>query len=104
MMAVSRKPVRPTSLNSLSQNLEKDQSTTIKSHPLPGVNVDAIISRGGSVALDVNIPPKSRKSVLINLPHATVEAISNALAKRTVKITRQTWIEEAIAEKLALEK
>jgi hypothetical protein len=51
MMAVSRKPVRPTSLNSLSQNLEKDQIRTIKSHPLPGVNVDAIISRGGALTL-----------------------------------------------------
>ncbi len=101
-MAVSRKPLRPTPVaaNSGAGQGITDAGKSTPPRPRPGVDVDAIIGRGGSVARDTAPPAKARKSVLLNLPHDTVEAIAKALAKRPVKITRQTWIEEAIAEKL----
>lgn len=99
-MAVSRKPMRPAQVAS---NSGAGQGKSTAPRPMPGVDVDAIIGRGGSVARDTAPPAKARKSVLLNLPHDTIDAIAGALAKRPVKITRQTWIEEAIAEKLANE-
>ena len=73
----------------------------------PRVDVDAIINRGGSVAREsaakTTPASRARKSVLMNLPVETLDAIASAIASRPVKIPRQTWIEEAIQEKLGRE-
>jgi hypothetical protein len=93
-MTVSRKPLRTPA----------GQGST---PPVPPrVDVDAIINRGGSVAREApaKMPAsRARKSVLMNLPVETLDAIANAIASRPVKIPRQTWIEEAIQEKLGRE-
>jgi hypothetical protein len=94
-MTVSRKPPRQ-----IGQG-------RVAAPPLPRVDVDAIINRGGSVAREEIKPlagvPRARKSVLMNLPVDTLDAIAAAIAARPVKIPRQTWIEEAIQEKLQRE-
>ena len=93
-MTISRKPVRKPS--SVAQ-------TAV------AVNVDAIINRGGTVAVtaptDKLLPSAQpeRKSVLLNLPIETIDRIKQSLTGRKVRITRQTWIEEAIQEKLSRE-
>ena len=74
--------------------------------PAP-INVDAIINRGGTVAVVTPEPTPgpiskpARKSVLLNLYPETIERINQAVNVRSVRITRQTWIEEAIQEKLS---
>lgn len=95
-MAVSRKPMRQTEPTAAGQGAAPAK---------PRVDVDAIINRGGSVARETKAPAvKPRKGILLNLPLDTLDAVADALALRPVKITRQTWIEEAIQEKLTRDK
>ncbi len=88
-MTISRKPSR----------------SATGAHPPVPINVDAIINRGGTVAVIAAEPTSkpARKSVLLNLYPETIELINKAIVARRVRITRQTWIEEAIQEKLTRE-
>ena len=68
-----------------------------------GVDVDAIIERGGTVPSEAakRGPTKTeRKAVLLQLYPTILEQIAEEIAKSPVRMTRQTWIELAIVEKL----
>jgi hypothetical protein len=65
--------------------------------------VEEIINRGGSIASNSLITSgnNKRKAILIKLDSATIDQIEAVARARKVKTTRQTWIEEAVIEKLA---
>ena len=68
-----------------------------------GVDVDAIIERGGTVPSETakRGPVKTeRKGVLLQLYPTILDQIAEEIAKSPVRMTRQTWIELAIVEKL----
>ena len=68
-----------------------------------GVDVDAIIERGGTVPSEAakRGPVKTeRKAVLLQLYPTILDQIAEEIAKSPVRMTRQTWIELAIVEKL----
>jgi len=68
-----------------------------------GVDVDAIIERGGTVPSEAakRGPTKTeRKGVLLQLYPTILDQIAEEIAKNPVRMTRQTWIELAIVEKL----
>jgi len=68
-----------------------------------GVDVDAIIERGGTVPLEATKrgPAKTeRKAVLLQLYPTILDQIAQEIEKSPVRMTRQTWIELAIVEKL----
>ncbi len=67
-----------------------------KSHP---VDVDSLISKGGSVATTETPTPKVTQ-VALRIPADLLERLNYALDNRPVKLPRHTWILEAIAEKL----
>ncbi|NKD78123.1 hypothetical protein HEQ60_10170 [Haematospirillum sp. H1815] len=81
----------------------KPQKTEVRS----GVDVDALINKGGSVA-QINQPASdgpspAEKQVALRIPVNMLGSIESRLKKRTVRIPRHTWILEAIAEKLERE-
>ena len=84
----------------------RPQATAVKGQggkPLPPANVEEIINRGGSVTGNGATAPvakSERKAILIKLDGATLDQIEAAARARKVKTTRQTWIEEAVIEKL----
>jgi hypothetical protein len=68
-----------------------------------GVDVDALIRKGGSVAGQDNRPPaKAGKPspVILRIPTHLLERIERARESRAVRIPRHTWLLEAIVEKL----
>ena len=68
-----------------------------------GVDVDAIIERGGTVPSEAvkRGPAKTeRKGVLLQLYPTILDQIAEEITKSPVRMTRQTWIELAIVEKL----
>ena len=92
-MAVARKP-KPQSL------------------PSPTVDIDALINKGGSVASSgpsssgaSDPSPIDQSPVQVNLrvPPALLQQIDQALGARPFKTPRQTWILEAVLEKLKRE-
>lgn len=89
-MTITKKPV-PT--------VTKGQGTPM----IATTDVDAIINRGGSVVAESRATPtkSKRKPILIKLDIAVLNQIETAARRRKVKTTRQTWIEEAVIEKLA---
>jgi hypothetical protein len=73
--------------------------------PAPDVDVEALINKGGTVA--AKEAPKAAKKkiqpVVVRLPSGFNTRVDKAVAARTVRIPRHTWILEAIAEKLERE-
>lgn len=74
-----------------------------------GVDVDALINKGGSVALSTSIQQveapssedeKKAQRVNLRLPSDWLKQIDDLLEARPVKISRHTWLLEAVIEKL----
>ena len=86
-MAISRKP-RPAA----SEN--------------HGVDIDALIHKGGSVPGEEASRGGRQKlaPVMLRLPPAMLEKVDAAVQARVVPTPRTTWIMEAIAEKLERER
>jgi hypothetical protein len=84
-MAITRKP-------------KKEQ--TEKSHT--GVNVAALINKGGSVAVDASNLEKEQGFPL-RVPKKTFMRVDEAVKARRVKTSRNTWINEAILDLLEKE-
>lgn len=87
-MPITKKPVRAKSAEPVAP---------------AGVDVDAIIERGGTVPSEAakRGPTKTeRKAVLLQLYPSILDQIAEEIAKSPVRMTRQTWIELAIVEKL----
>lgn len=74
------------------------------SEPLASADVDALISKGGSVArsLDSPVSLASSKpiSVVLRIPPDALAKVDRLVEARRVKVPRHTWLIEAIIEKL----
>lgn len=128
-MTVSRKPPRPSTqpaplgpdprpatppLAASSTPAHSAAHSTGPASPPPrppaaglptAADIEGIIRRGGSPSVPLSGRAhgrhgEQRKGVLLNLPPETLERIAQLLARRPVRVSRQTWIEEAIEEKL----
>jgi hypothetical protein len=69
------------------------------------VDVDALISKGGSVARAGAEPaaPAKTAPVVLRLPPDVLTRIDRAVEARRVKVPRHTWLMEAVIEKLERE-
>jgi hypothetical protein len=63
---------------------------------------EAFIEKGGSVPSEPKDKPK-RKQMPLRFKDELVEQIAASCARRTIPITRQNWVHEAILEKLKRE-
>ncbi len=72
---------------------------TRKPKSQPGVDVETLISKGGSVAKAEPSKPKITP-VALRIPTDILERLDYGLESRPVKLPRHTWILEAIVEKL----
>lgn len=97
-MAIVKKP-KPV------QNKEPEQVPEI-----PGVDVEALIAKGGSVAKEETLPqkekPKPEEEIRINLRllPSILAQVDECVKSRSIKIPRHTWLLEAVMEKLEREK
>lgn len=62
--------------------------------------ISAVIDKGGTVSTAKNVENKPEQIVNIRLPENVLKEIDNAVAVRRIKISRHTWLMEAIFEKL----
>ena len=69
------------------------------------VDVDALISKGGSVARARAEPaaPAKTAPVVLRLPPDVLARVDRAVKARQVKVPRHTWLMEAVIEKLERE-
>jgi len=66
----------------------------------PSPDVEAVISKGGSVAKRRATPEKDITPVVLRTPTPLLQQVDQLLEGLTIKKPRHTWILEAIAEKL----
>ncbi len=72
-----------------------------KSKPVVSEKViSAVIEKGGSVSTEKNNPGKTEQTVNIRLPEDILSEIDQSVSFRRIKISRHTWLMEAIIEKL----
>lgn len=76
-MPIAKKPI---------QDEEKSES-----------QINAVISKGGSVA---KTDKAGNQKILIRIPNDLLDRIETSLSSRPLKTPRNTWILEAILEKL----
>jgi hypothetical protein len=69
------------------------------------VDVDTLISKGGSVARAGAEPaaPAKTAPVVLRLPPDVLTRVDRAVEARRVKVPRHTWLMEAVIEKLERE-
>ncbi len=68
------------------------------------VDVDALISKGGTVASSQTLPRiADTATVNLRMPVGLVERIDDALKVQPIKKPRHTWLLEAVMEKLERE-
>lgn len=84
-MAISRKP---------------KQSSGAAAKP---VDVDALISKGGSVAGKNGGQGKDAVPVILRLPEDILQKVDASVQARRIKTPRHTWLLEAVLEKLERE-
>ncbi len=68
---------------------------------LPSSEVDAFISKGGSVA--GSSPSSVTKTIPLRIKATLLSQIDTALEGQPIKIPRNTWVLQAIVEKLGRE-
>jgi hypothetical protein len=85
-MAISRRPKRTSS-------------------ETKAVDVDALISKGGSVAGNNKVQSKEKRTtpVIVRVPDEILEKVDSAVQARPIKTPRHTWLLESIFEKLERE-
>lgn len=66
-----------------------------------GVDIDALINKGGSVAGEAR--PTAPSSVILRLPADIIGRVDQAVKARRIKTPRHTWLLEAVVEKLERE-
>ena len=86
-MAITRKP---------KKELEEKQIKTKKS-----VDVAALINKGGSTVQSAD--KDEEQPVILRIPKASLKRVDEAVSARRVKTSRNTWIIEAILDKLEAE-
>ena len=67
------------------------------------VDVDALISRGGSVAGKNGWQGKEPVPVILRLPEDILQKVDASVQSRRIKTPRHTWLLEAVLEKLERE-
>jgi uncharacterized membrane protein len=63
--------------------------------------INAVISKGGSIA---NQDKTKTEKILIRIPNTLLDRVDTDLTTRPLKTPRNTWILEAILEKLERQK
>jgi hypothetical protein len=63
--------------------------------------INAVISKGGSIA---NQDKAKTEKILIRIPNNLLDRVDTDLSSRPLKMPRNTWILEAILEKLERQK
>lgn len=78
---------------------------TRKPKPKPNtkVNVDALISKGGSPAGSNGRNGTEIEQVIIRLPAEALQEIDALVGQRKIKTPRHTWLLEAVHEKIERE-
>ncbi len=66
-------------------------------------DVEAIISKGGSVAKRDTKSEKGTTPVVLRIPIAMLQEVDQTLEARPIKKPRHTWLLEAVQEKLERE-
>ena len=72
----------------------------------PGVDVNALISKGGGVArqdIKSDSDENATSPVVLRVPNRLLKRIDQALLSRPLKTPRHTWLLEAVLEKLERE-
>ena len=62
--------------------------------------ISAVIEKGGSVPAEKNTKTKPEQTVNLRLPEDILAEIDHSVSSRRVKISRHTWLMEAITEKI----
>ncbi len=62
--------------------------------------ITAVIEKGGTVPTDRQSKTKNEQTVNLRLPEDILSEIDNSVGSRRIKISRHTWLMEAIVEKL----
>lgn len=83
-MAITRKP---------KKDLDEKSAKAKKS-----VDVAALINKGGSTVQSVE--KDDEQPVILRIPRASLKRVDEAVSARRVKTSRNTWIIEAILDKL----
>jgi len=66
-------------------------------------DIDAVISRGGSSASLQEVSQEKERIFNLRVPESLVAKVDALRKRRTGKISRNTWILEAIEDKVARE-
>jgi hypothetical protein len=65
------------------------------------VDVDELIGKGGSVPSEARSAPESENTAVpLRLPRALLSRVDRAVAKQPIKVPRNTWILQALIERL----
>jgi hypothetical protein len=67
------------------------------------VNVDALINKGGSVAKQGSTADNETVGVILRVPEGMLKRVDSAVSARQIRTPRNTWILEALLEKLERE-
>jgi len=79
-------------------------AVTRKPRVVPEREIEALIAKGGSVAAPESLPAPPAlgvKMVPVRLEAALLTRIDRAVQAQPIKIPRNTWVLQAILEKLA---
>jgi len=68
--------------------------------PVSEKAITAVIEKGGSVPTEKIAKSKNEQTVNIRLPEDVLSEIDKFVGSRRLKISRHTWLMEAIIEKL----
>jgi predicted HicB family RNase H-like nuclease len=66
-------------------------------------DIDAVINRGGTSSASQEDNQEKERIFNLRVPESFVEQVDALRKRRTGKISRNTWILEAIADKIARE-
>ena len=72
--------------------------------PSDGIDVDALINKGGTPASQVaDKPQEGTVAVILRVPSEMLEQIDVSVKSRPIRTPRHTWLLEAVHEKLSRE-
>ncbi len=66
-------------------------------------DIDAVINRGGTSSASQEENQEKERIFNLRVPESLVEKVDDLRKRRTGKISRNTWILEAIADKITRE-
>ena len=77
-------------------------AVTRKPRVIPENEIEALIAKGGSVATPASSPPEpSVKMMPVRIDTTLLARIDRAVQAQPIKIPRNTWVLQAILEKVA---